>query len=358
MTALIQGASRVPSSARALIVVSGATIIALLLSGCAGSGGPVARHTPAKPAGPTGSPASAASSEPVVAVTRKSGALELYGVRDGRTAHLLRTLHGPEGMTASAATLSGGTQPTVCAQWRSTKAGPVECYSWGSDSGTVVPGTETLGYADIALSYTGRSLAWTGDREAGDPKLVYARLTGTVAGPATQVSSLAPGQAPEEAALVVIALAWDGDDALLVSHAYDDDVNGSVARVTLSPPPNGWSNAAGFEQNDQAWPVTYGSFSPTVAGRLLATQLGWVTDGRETMRAVEMDAATGRVLSVVSVAAKDRRMRDVNGGSTGVLYRTEGRDGGIRTYWRAPGQAHGVPLAGIPADATTVVAQP
>ncbi|HUR51774.1 MAG TPA: hypothetical protein VMZ11_06600 [Mycobacteriales bacterium] len=255
-------------------------------------------------------------------------------------------------------TLSGGPRPTVCVLWRDKEAGPLECYQWGSDSGTVVAGTDKLGYADIALSYSGRSLAWTGDNEAGDPKLVYARLSGSVAGPATQVSSLAPGQEPEEAALVVIALAWDGDDALLVSHAYDDDVNGSVARVTLSPPPKGWSNAGGFERTDEAWPVTYGSSSPTVGGRLLAKQLGWVTDGRETTRAVEIDVATGRVLSVVSVAAKDRRMNDVSGGTAGVLYRTEGRAGDVRTYWRAPSQAHGVPLGGIPADATLVVAQP
>lgn len=277
----------------------------------------------------------------------------------GPRAHRLRTLQGPAGMTASSVTLSGGEHPTVCAVWSGEKQGALECYAAGADSGTVVPGESAPRYANVALSYAGTSLAWTAEGPAGVPDLVYARLKGSNAGRSTRLPALAPGDEPDEAALVVSDLAWEGDGTLLVSHAYDADVNGAVARVSITTPPNGWSNARTIEGENDGWYVLYGVRSATDAGKALALQMGFIgREGAQLTRAVEMNVASGRVDSVVSVPAKDRRISSVSGGVRGVLYRTEGSDGQVWTYWRAPGQAHGVPLAGIPSDSTDLVAQP
>jgi len=344
-----------PSHRRACATAVAA--VALLVSGCGGASAHTAGSTPTR-TGAQPVSQSAAADEPVVAVIRRSGALELYGIRDGQVAHRLRVLRGPAGTTATAVTLSGGAQPTVCVLWHST-ASPLECYGWGSDAGTVVAGADTLGYPDIALSASGRSLAWTGDAQPNGPELVYARLNGTAAGPPTRLAALSPGQEPDEAALMVSNIAWDGDDALLVSSAYDDDVNGAVSRVSLAAPPKGWSNAREWIAGDQAWPVLYGGSSAAVGGRFLATQLGFDTDGRDVTRAVELEVATGHLLDVVSTPATGRRISSVSGGAKGVLYRTEDHDGrDLRTYWRPPGQAHGRLLVGLPADAVDVVAQP
>lgn len=67
---------------------------------------------------------------------------------------------------------------------------------------------------------------------------------------------------------------------------------------------------------------------------------------------------SGAVESVVSVPLPKRNMHSVSGGDGGVLYQTVGFDGDVRTYWRRPGEARGEPLSGVPADATTIVAQP
>jgi hypothetical protein len=49
---------------------------------------------------------------------------------------------------------------------------------------------------------------------------------------------------------------------------------------------------------------------------------------------------------------------EVSGGAGGVVYVTAGYSGDRRTYWRAPGAAHGTPLAGVPRDAARITAQP
>lgn len=91
---------------------------------------------------------------------------------------------------------------------------------------------------------------------------------------------------------------------------------------------------------------------------MLATLMGWQASGSEKWQAVELRlGATGSIASVVATAAKGRRMVDVSGGPLGVVYRTESDDD-VRTYWRAPGEAHGVRVTGLPADARVVVAQP
>jgi hypothetical protein len=247
----------------------------------------------------------------------------------------------------------------VCAVWSDHETGVVECYAEGAERGSVVPADGASGQAPLALSYAGTSLAWTADGPTGVPDLVYARLTGSTAGTSTRVPAWAPGEEPDEAVLVVGDLAWEGENTLLVSHGYDDDVNGAIARVSLTAPPKGWTHAYMVDGGDQVWPVLYGLTSATDAGIGLALQLGFFgSNGAELTRAVEIDVATGQVASVVSLPAKNRRLSSVSGGADGVLYRTEGSDGRLATYWRAPGQAHGRPLAGLPADVSDVVAQP
>lgn len=73
-------------------------------------------------------------------------------------------------------------------------------------------------------------------------------------------------------------------------------------------------------------------------------------------KAVRLDLHTGRVLEVVAVAATDRSLVAVSGGSHGLVYVTEGARGS-RVYVRWPGEKHGTPVVGLPATFDRVIAQ-
>lgn len=344
---------------------------ALLLAGCTGHTTATAPEPPTTPlatGSPTGSPTAtpvpsvvpvAQTDGPVVAVRRASGAVELYVVQAGPRVRRLRTLVGPAGARASQVTLSGGPAPRACVVWDDGHKDELRCYDAGRTTGTVVPDPTGKGWASVSLSSSGSSLAWTAPGAKDQPDLVVATLDGARLGPVTRIPALDPGETPSEAPLQCCNLAWSGEDVLLVSYAYDDDVNGELARVPISGRRSGWTHATLLDGEDRTWPITFGGTSSTDRGRVLVAQEGFVDpDGTDVFRAVELDARTGAVLGVVADAAKGRSVTRVSGGARGVLYRTEGFNGDARTYWRAPGQVKGALLQGLPKDVLDVVAQP
>jgi hypothetical protein len=297
--------------------------------------------------------ASPAAGGQVLAVITSQGALTLYVVGPSPAARRLRVLPGPPGAKAQRVTLSGGAAPRVCATWGGERSTTLRCYDRGSTRWQDVPTGDGELSGAVGLSVSGRALAWAVDDPRDASKILAVQRT-----PGGAVSRIPayPEPDPEEAALGVGDIAWSGDDTVLVQHGWDSDVNGSIAQVDLDAPPRGWTNAPGVARS-QEWAVITGAPSSTQGGTVLATLEGWTDDG-EKWQAVELRLGTrGGIASVVSVAAKGRRMRDVSGGPLGVVYRTES-DTDVRTYWRAPGQSRGARVTGLPADAVAVVAQP
>jgi hypothetical protein len=335
-----------------------ALLAAALVAGCTDDGEPQLQ-CPASTAtdacrdlgGPLPSPTVTAVPGQVLAVVTDAGSLELYGIGPRPVARRIRTLEGPKGGRAFGVTLSGGASPRVCAIWEAQGRSTLRCYEHGSSVGQdVAPGSAPLRGA-VGLSLSGRGLAWAAQEEGVEgPSLFVQREPGGA------VLRLPAYSKPDEdeVALGVFDLTWDGEDTLLVSHAWDDDVNGSIAVVSLAER-TAWSERKNVDAG-RDWQVVLGAVSPAHDGRVLAVLRGF-TDTGEKVEAAELDLRANRIASVVSVPATGRWMEDVSGGPRGVVYRTSG-DSSTRTYWRAPGQAHGSVVTGLPSDARLVVAQP
>jgi DsbC/DsbD-like thiol-disulfide interchange protein len=106
--------------------------------------------------------------------------------------------------------------------------------------------------------------------------------------------------------------------------------------------------------------VSFGVFdsiaSSVASPQAIGIERSRASQSVESSRAAVIDLKTGKVLSVVATAGKDRFIQSVSGGAAGILYETKGT-GGRKVYWREPGAAHGSPMLGLPADLTALVAQ-
>jgi hypothetical protein len=293
----------------------------------------------------------------VLAVITKGRALELYTL-SGTTqprAQRLRTLTGPAGAEAFSVTVARGPNPRVCAIWSRVERYSLRCYDGSTGRAQDMTPASGDRVRAVALSVSGQQLAWAVQEVEGrGVTLVAQRAPG---GPLQRIPAYSAVQ--EEDILGVGDLAWSGDDTLLVSHGYDSDVNGSIARVSLDNPSRGWTEGPMVEpaMPDGESSVPTGTAASTDNGRVLAV-LQILSSDPPTFRALDIDIATGQVLTIAT-AEKTRQMQSVSGGPAGVLYRTNSYDGeDLRTYWRAPGQQRGRPITGLPSDAFAVVAQP
>ena len=324
----------------------------LLVAACTGgpAGPPRAQDTPPS--------TQAATAGPVVAVVRRSGGLELFRVAAGRyELQRFATVPGPAGAKAVDVSVSAGARPTVCAVWERGDESTLTCHAGGSGPGRFVTTAPADRMSAIAVSHGGGSVAWLVRNVPGDPDLYHVRPAGGRAGAATHIPAFGASGRPDgdEAALQVNGLAWSGEDTLVVSHAYDADVNGSLAVVPVGGAPRGW--AGGPNVPSAADSILGRAISSSAGIDLLAVQQGPGAAGDAPPRAVRLDIRSGKVLAVVAGALPGRSLESVSGGPGGVLYRTDG-DSGPRTFWRWPGDDKGRPLEGLPADSATVVAQP
>lgn len=291
--------------------------------------------------------------ERALAVVARDRTLSLYGVTATATARRIVGLPGPEGGQVADVTLSRGDRPRICATWWVKDAASLRCYEPGNLMPKDIPtaGDDLAGA--VGLSTSGEQLAWAvRDPRDGSCQLVVERAPGQ---PRVRLSAYAKPD-PDENVLVVGAVAWAGERVLLVSHAWDDDVNGSVAKVDLDHPPRGWTDAP-LVPTTQAFPVISGAGSSTTGSSMLAVLEGFVDNGSEVFRAVETDVSAQGTTRVIAVAAKGRRVASVSGGPGGVLYATEG-DTDTRFYWRAPGRPHGTLIEGLPTSTFAAFAQP
>lgn len=332
-------------------------LVPLLLAACSdaserGDVAPRATSTAPGTGTATEEPTSAPlASSPVLAVITQSQSLQLYSLTEGAQPGVrrLRTLPGPPGARATAVTLARGSNPRVCAVWSRGQNSTVRCYDGKTGRPQEVSGAKG-NVGAVALSVSGKQLAWTVHEVEGKGVTLVAQRT--AGGPLQRIPSYSAVE--EEDILGVGDLAWSGESTLLVSHSYDADVNGSIAVVPLSPAPRNWTAAPEVEVDGVEYAVLRpGAASSTDNGQVLAG-LQILTDP-PSHRAVQLDVAAGRVTGTFATAA--RYLRSVSGGPSGVLYVTEVGTG-VRTYWRAPDQQRGTPIAGIPSTVFAVVAQP
>lgn len=320
-------------------------VAVLLLAACSEGATPRPSPSPA--------PTPVALTGPVVAVV-DGRALDLYTVdAAGPRATLLRTLQGPTDSRPVSVSVSGGEAPTVCAVWELPSHRQIHCYDAATGAGREVPQQGSEPPDVVAVSHDGSLVAWsTLLRELpGDESTLY---WSPVAGGALE-------QIPSRRERLhglntccgsqVEALAWRGDNRLVVSEGRESD-DGTALRVVPVRAP-GWADAPGLRPAGvQRGLVVYGGVTSPAKGDLMLGVLrpnDVCCEGGPVGRAVEFDVTTGRVAQVVSVPATGREIWSVSGGERGVLYATLGDDG-VRRYWRRPGERHGRPLAGLPAD--------
>lgn len=288
---------------------------------------------------------------------------------DPSRTRLVRTeeLAGPAGTRPFDVSVSGGDHPRVCAVWvpraeRSAAPAQLRCYSDATTRAEVVD-TGACGppqYLGLAADGTHLVLSTRPrDRRGLGPDLCVGVLDGSAFHVTRRVpfGQVRPADDDSSPPTDVSGLAWVGHDSVLVGSAVDDDVNGSVQRLDLSAVPvRGWIEAPDLRdpRDGDRWPVVTSVRSSTEAGAVYVEQ----NDADQHSRAVALDPSTGRDTSVVAVSAPGRFLDQVSGGPHGVLYGTRERSGTRhRWYFAAPGQEHGHPLGGIPADADVVVAQ-
>jgi hypothetical protein len=321
-----------------------------------------ARSTSASPS------ASTDAAGATLAVIRESGVLELFTIDAGaRVARRLRVLEPPAPKAkARSVTLSGGASPMACALWTAGARDTVACYEPAASTGVVVSGPALQHPAQLALSFTGRSLAWV-DLDSGPPEhssyhdVCGGRFDGRRVSQPVCIPAREPGEQLEDTypAMGVSALAWASENTLLISNSVDDDVNASIAiaRIDVGDPPP-WDESTYVRTDGDTWPLISGAVSSSATSDVLLVQGGFASTGAQTGRAVRMNVTSGRIVDVVATALPGRQVRSVSGGERGVLYRTGDYDRDVRTYWRMPGEKRGLPLLGLPSDARDVLAQP
>lgn len=330
-----------------------AVVVLALAAGCGGHAAP--RPTPL--------PSSTAVGMPVVAVVDKDGGLAVYGVK-GTTATLLRRLDGPEGAKAESVSVSGGDAPVVCAVWAASPSS-IACYDAGDGARHDVALGTSLAPVRVAVSYDASRVAWATDPAKDSPEaegdVYWAALPGGTPTRFGSRPSASPLQSGFCCGTSIDALAWQGDDALVVMHGHESDDGSHLAVVPLAEAAvAGWTAGRAVDPPRSDRLKGFDAYDGVVSGaagtRLLGYERTVGTTDTSVTRAVAFDTSTGEVVEVVAVPLPGRDVTQVSGGAKGVLYVTSGTDGD-RVYWRAPGQAHGTPLTGLPVGFKAAVAQ-
>jgi hypothetical protein len=330
-----------------------------LLAGCTSGTAKPAAH-----ASPSASAMHARPSERslVLAVNRRDqDQVLLYRVDSEHAAHLVGEIQPPSGYGPHYGyTLAGGDQPDVCVLWGLSPpvsdAGGAEaayCYPGGAKEGRPVVTDASLG--DIALNAAGDRLFWSTVGEGEES------LEGVVA---DYASGRATGSRSFDLDCnrYLISAVWASPERLVLhctSGANDDP--GFLTTEELGS--GSWAPRPGKHIGADETLVRPGSADETsvlVLERHCESGCDTAMPRMRAPRAVRVDLQTGRILEVIATPAKGRYVDAVTGGPHGVVYVTGAQRQGpdLRVYLRWPGEEHGSPIIGLPADVETVVAQP
>ena len=340
------------------------------------------------PVAPAPAPTPAPAAAPLVlATTSATGALELFSVRPGqRDVQRVRRLDAPSpAARVISASLSAGSNPTVCAVWRlDPKPEPtttdisssLTCYAPGSPTGVKVD-VARAEPVNVAVRADGRAVAWSTFADEANGRIDVASLDGVRINEVR--SFLADPTRPEgsgEASFTgrsVGYLAWLGDDELGVSQGNQSDDDSGLTRFDVAPGSStGWARAPHIRVARSVDSIFDVVVSPPVDGAVLAVDRPyWLLEEdelakRPAPRAVRVDLRTGQVRDVVAFPAAGREVTSVSGGARGVLYVTQERDSRrddlrdrqVVVSVRYPDEARGQPLTGLPSDVLAAVLQP
>jgi hypothetical protein len=349
----------------------------LALTACTGQG-----STPNRAASPSALPTAApsgmldrtsATSSPnptptplVLAVADSGPGLALYSLAPAaHSAVLLRRLAIPPDTTPAAISLSGGTRPTVCVVFEAIMDHPNElwCYPAGASQGRLV--TRNVSYA-VAVRDDGRALAWT-DR-AQNQGLVLADLAGAVATVRSRQSYDRDAPADRGVPESLDALSWLGPATLAGTSGGDSDEGRGLCVIDVNHPRGHEGQGFGrcLHPTGKESDLGYAHFELAALVRpgVVATKeriMDCCTDAPTVpaARAVEVRIVDGTVIGVVATPRAGRDVIDISGGPRALVYTTgvNGRSE-ISVSVRWAGEAHGVPITGLPRFVHRVVAQP
>lgn len=315
----------------------------------------------ASPTSAPRAPSTPAVAGALVAVTRGSGALELYEVDlSTRAAKLLRPLRPPtDAADVVDVTVASGAAPRTCASWNTGPTDPYDvlqstviCYAWGSEGGQVIAGAEQA--TEVALSADAGRLAWS-QAAPGETNPIFS--TAALDDDSVNDVSRHVGVAdqPEDAGVAVSIsdLAWAGDQSVIVSLAAQSDDATEPHLVDLSAvPPAGWLRGKTLSpaEPDDRYTIIDGVQSATES-TALAVQRNRDDGGPPgPSRAIRLDM-DGRIVNVIATAAEGRQLDSVSGGDKATLYATSAEDGTrVRVHLRLPGEERGTRITGLPRD--------
>jgi hypothetical protein len=339
-------------------------------TGCrAGANRPTASPTATTPSATASTLPSRAPSGPLAAVVTKTGALSVYEIDSGRhSARLLRSLAPPAaGAKAISVSLAGSTASRVCAVWEQQSTRTLTCYDAATGAAQPIPTGSGPGPMQVALTADGSHIAWGAGFDPAvqvNADIQTAELGPSGIGAITTVPAEAghPPPTTDANGAFIEALAWRGNDALLVSVSFPSDFRSAAVVAPLATATaQGWTKGARVvpsqEDRNHSLAVFDKIVSPSSGTTAFAVERSSDNDPVDRTRAVAVDIDSGRVVTVIAEPAAGRAVVALSGGATGIVYQTDGNDG-LKVYWKAPTETHGQPLSGLPADVRTVLAQP
>lgn len=340
-----------------------AAALLVLLAACS-PGGSEGTSRPA-PSAATAAPAAGQ------VVLRTDTAVRVMSVDDAHRVRLVRELAAPhdDARPEHLATSSAGVGE-VCVVW--ARGARVErevvCYPSGAVQGRVL-GT-TKGPGRIALRADGDAVAWTeqiSHQTYPTDNLVVADLAEDRLEDLRRVTS-DPERCPAECfqGCSPDALAWAGDEALLLTASCESDDGNPLRLLPLEDLGQGWlGGSSGVEPPHSERPYTkydVGGTATAATGYAVARGHGYGFDGLDLPeRAVRLDLRTGKVLELVATAQRDRYVASVTGSGALLVYATTasfGEEGLVDTrfYARFAGERRGTRLSGLPRRTREVVA--
>ncbi len=326
-----------------------------------------------------GAPAASQSADTgvVVAVTRKSGALELHRIGNDRRAHRFAMLEPPRGGTyPRSVSLTAGPAPDACVVWGADPLTgddeaplTVLCYPHGTTAGVPLGGA-TGRVLTVALRADGGAVAWvfSHGKPTYQTDVVVADLRDGSA--VNQRRAVYDPQCPPSDGEKCLGfsdphtIAWAGDGALALSVASESDEASDLRRLPLTSAAmgRGWPDGAALvpvPEQDAGYRFFDDVVSADGRSALAIERDGGTEEARKPQRAVRVELATGRVLGLVSTPLPGREVQSVSGGNLGVVYVTRTSSGeSRRVYLRLPGETRGTIVTGLPSDVVAVVAQP
>jgi hypothetical protein len=309
----------------------------------------------------------------VLAVVQESGPLTLYRLAPGsRRATRIGELTGPAAEARVVdVSLSGGTEPTVCATWELDAVANEDsvdfvskllCYAPGRRSGAevAVSGDDPV---KVGVRPDGRALAWSTYAPALNGRIDVARLDGAAVSEVRRFQD--DPSRPEGSGAQVESLGWLNEEELAVGQFNQGDAGSGLHRFSVAPgQKDGWGDADQVvpppTEFKKGYAVYEGVVGPAEDGTVLAVERGYYRDAEAPPgRAVRIALETGRVLEVVAFPREGRYVAVVSGSKRAALYLTKAQVGGEPVVSvRYAGESRGAPVTGLPEDVELAVAQP